>query len=105
MVVARIAQFRLEDSSFGRKTLDWSNQLLDPFTFYCGEDQYPFVESATWSDKIKLQGWKSFNNWHFKDMAVIKPGYTPKNKIIDANQNAVWAIDSIASFLSSKKTD
>lgn len=105
MVVARIAQFKLEDSKIGRDALQWCNDILDPFTFYCGEDKYPFVEAATWPDKIKLQGWNTFNDWHFKDLAVIKPGYTPKNKIIDNNQNAVWAIDEIAKFLSSKKTD
>lgn len=105
MVVARIAQFRLEDSSLGRKALAWSNQLLDPFTYYCGEDQYPFVEAATWADKVKVQGWTGFNDWHFKDDAVIKPGYTPKHKMIDNNQNAVWAIDAINTFLSSKQED
>lgn len=103
MTVARIAQFRLEDSSSGRKALEWCNDLLEPFTFYCGEDAHPFVECATWSDKIKDQGWDIFNNWHFKDEAVIKEGYKPKNKIFDMNQNAVWAIDEIAKHLSSKK--
>ena len=54
MVVARIAQYKMEDSSKGRKALDWFNSILDPFTYYCGEDKYPFVEASTWPDKIKV---------------------------------------------------
>jgi len=105
MVVARIAQFHLEDSGEGREALKWSQNLLEPFTFYCGEKDHPFVEASTWPDKIKLQGWKSFNNWHFKNAAVIAEGYTPVNKILVSNQNAVWAVNSISNFLSSNKVD
>ena len=105
MVVARIAQFRLEDSYNGQKAFEWSNSLLEPFTFYCGEKSYPFVEAATWPDKIKIMGWEHFNEWHFKDQAVIEAGYTPPTQMEEKNQNAVWGINQITAFLSNKNED
>jgi S1/P1 Nuclease len=93
MVVARIAQFRLEDSTLGKEAFSWANSLLAPLTYYCGEDKYPFVECSVWPDKLKIQGWTSFNNWHYKDEGIIHEGFTPKEKFVDANQNAVWAIN------------
>ena len=67
MTVAAIAEFHLKKSTLGEEAWQWATDLITPFSDYCGEDNHPFVEAATWPDKIKEQGWNLMFNWHFSN--------------------------------------
>lgn len=72
----------------------------------CGEGRFPFIESANWSDKILQEGWKMMSNWHYVDR-TFKPGEKNDNettKILNKEENLVWAIESTVSHLKYKNT-
>jgi len=63
MVTAAIAQKILEDEA--PEVLSKANELLDLFKEWCGENEQPFVEAATWPDKIKTDKNFMMEDWHF----------------------------------------
>jgi len=63
MLTAEVArQILLKDDP---KALDAANTLLDLFKEWCGEEDQPFIEAATWPDKIKGDQNLMMDNWHF----------------------------------------
>lgn len=104
MAVAAIAEFHLKKSTIGSEAHKWATDLITPFSDYCGEINHPFVESATWSDKIKDQGWFTMANWHFSNIKLASPGFEiPVDNTSD--ENIVWAIDTATKFLSGNNKD
>ena len=103
-ITAYIAQQYLVQTN--PDALKWANDLLLPYTEMCGEDLYPFVEAATWADKIKDQGWHTmdnhhfFSNWWYDNGA--KPSTAPETS---PNANAIFAINDNIATLSSIKQD
>ena len=102
-IVAHIAQsyLQLHDSD----ALDWSNKILAPYVDECGENLYPFVEAATWADKIKDQEWHIFDNNHFVSNYWFAGGAVPKAFDNDTFANIVFAISENVNTLCSTKED
>lgn len=106
LTVARIADFQLSTTQTGLDALAWSQSILRPFSQFCGENQFPFTECATWPDKIKEQSWLTMFNWHFQDQILLKPGYNPpKSNATIQNEDVIWAINQASDHLSSRKED
>lgn len=104
MTVAAIAEFHLKKSSLGTQAWQWATDLITPFSDVCGELEHPFIECATWPDKIKDQGWFMMFNWHFADERLAADDFVlPEETTTD--ENVVWAIDKASYFLSSTKKD
>lgn len=104
MSVAAIAEFHLKKSNMGTEAWQWATDLLTPFSDYCGEENHPFVESATWPDKIKEQGWMTMFKWHFINQKLAAPGFViPEDNTKD--QDIVWAINKASSFIAGTKVD
>lgn len=102
--VARIAKIHLQSSASGKQAFAWVNSMLAPFSEYTQEGKYPFVESATWPDRIQVLAWKTMRNWHFVDQTFVDPSFTPPQRISDPNpENVVQTIGAIAAQLSSIK--
>ena len=72
MLVAQIAQNTLlqESPSIYESALN----LLEPFSKFCGENTKPFIESATWPDKITNDTVLSMFNWHFSNQVISVDG-------------------------------
>ena len=102
-ITAYIAQQWLLENNF--EALKWANDLLAPYTEVCGENLYPFVESATWLDKIKDQGWHMLDNHHFTMNFYFDNGTTPRPMPVLQYANATFAIGDCISTLSSRNTD
>lgn len=101
--VAYIAQEFLMNTN--PAALKWANDLLAPFTQYCGENLYPFVEAATWSDKIKDQNWHLVDNHHFISNYWTDEGATPYKGDNDTNANILFAINDEIKFLKTTTED
>lgn len=69
--------------------LDKANDILEPLRKFFMESAYPFIAAAEWPDDIKGQGWKSFNNLHFLNYAVIDPDF--HEDISTSVDNATYA--------------
>lgn len=103
-LVAYIAQAELIKS--GPEALKWCNDLLLPYVQYCGENLYPFVEAATWADKVKDQGWFTQSTSHFFDTFLFLDESIPKiTADPSTNNNVVFGINDSIGTLSSKKSD
>jgi hypothetical protein len=102
-LVAHIAQTYLLKNN--QEALNWANGLLEPYKDVCGEDLYPFVESATWPDKIKDQNWHIFDNHHFISNHWFDKGAIPRNMDNNSYANIVFAIADNVNTLSSTKED
>lgn len=108
LLVARLAKMHLErdETGKGKQVVKWANSLLRPFSAYCGEQNYPLVECATWADKIKSQGWSNMKTWHFSNEKVFAPGFDPSKISNYTNRvNVVWAIDDATRQIKSTKKD
>jgi len=107
LTVARIARLHLEEinGGLGDQVIRYVEERLRPLSEMCGEQNYPFTESATWPDKIKYQRWLSMSNWHFGDQPVFKDSYTPKTPPIRNPENVSWAILEALSYLQSNNQD
>ena len=94
MITARIAYDVImeKDSS----VMDRANAVLAGTGMYTTlEKDYPFVESATWADKIKSKGFRWSSGWHFIDTPVKDDGF---NKDIHLDkENVVYMLVSIYS--------
>lgn len=102
-LVAYIAQEYLLEVN--PEALKWANELLKPFVELCGEDLYPFVEAATWPDKIKDQGWHLFDDHHFISNAWFDKGAAPREYDNSTSANIVFAIGDNTKTLQSIKED
>lgn len=102
-LVAYIAQEYLVATN--PDALKWANDLLAPYTQLCGEDLYPFVEAATWSDKVKDQGWHLLDSHHFISNAWFDQGATPYVFENNTSANIVFAIEENMATLKSVKED
>lgn len=103
-MVAHIAQSYLQKNN--PEALDWANKILAPYTDECGENLYPFVEAATWADKIKDQGWHIFDNNHFINNHWYDKGAVPMKAFDnDTFANIIFAIAENINTLSSTKDD
>ncbi len=102
-LVAYIAQEYLVQAN--PDALKWANDLLAPYTQLCGENLYPFVEAATWSDKVKDQGWHLVDSHHFISNAWFDQGATPYVFQNNTSANAVFAIDENIATLKYTKED
>ena len=102
-ITAYIAQQWLLENNFD--ALKWANDLLAPYTEVCGENLYPFVESATWLDKIKDQGWHLLDNHHFIMNFYFDNGTTPHQMPVLEYANATFSIGDAIATLSSRNTD
>jgi len=103
-MTAYIAQEYLSRTS--PEALVWANNLLLPYTAMCGEDLYPFVEAATWSDKIKDQGWHLLDNHHFVSNWWYDEGAKPDKELpLDPTANIVFAIGDCIKTLTTVKED
>jgi S1/P1 Nuclease len=104
MAVAAIAEIHLKKSILGTEAWKWATDLITPFSDLCGEINHPFVESATWADKIRVAGWGTMFNWHFNDQKLAEEGFViPEDNTSD--ENVVWAIDTVTTFLIGNKKD
>lgn len=101
--VAYIAQSYLQNKD--PKALDWANSILQPFTEECGENLYPFVESATWADKIRDAGWNLLFYHHFISLAWFDQGARPYTYDNSTYANVLFAINDSTSLLSSVQED
>lgn len=102
-IVAHIAQSYLLQNN--QDALNWANGLLEPYKDVCGENLYPFVEAATWADKIKDQNWHVFDNHHFISNWWFDQGATPRNMDTFPYANIIFAIGDNVNTLSSTKED
>ncbi len=67
---------------------------LASFTTY--EDQYAFVECASFADSIKMRGWRDQAHWHFVDT----PFYDGISEVIPGNDyNITWEIEQLKEAL------
>ena len=102
MIVAYIAQDYLLRTN--PDALKWALDLLSPLSDMCGERYYPFIESATWADKAKSQGWKIQEPHHW-----ISKGWSDENLPVKVDNNSlaniVYAISDCSKTLSSNKDD
>ena len=107
MLVAEIARQHLLTTSQGTAALNWANRLLRPLAPHCGEKFNPFVESATYPDKVGSLGWKTMSGWHFIDQPVLPKGYNPKKKPKIPSANVVFLLHNVYNHLISsvKKSD
>ena len=91
-IVARIAELEIEKHSkeLHKELID----LLKIISDHTKEDKHHFVESATFPDDIKYQGWTVFNSWHFVTQYLLKKGSKEKTKdLLYNNQDLVFAIN------------
>lgn len=102
-LVAYIAQDYLLKTN--PDALKWANDLLAPFTDECGENLYPFVEAATWADKIKDQGWHLFETHHYVSNAWFDQGAQPYAYDSSPEANAAFAIRTDINTLASTQED
>ena len=102
-LVAHIAQTYLQEHN--PDALDWANRILAPYTDVCGENFYPFVESASWADKIESQGWNIFDSYHFIKNPWYADGGVPKNFDMESSANIYFAIALNVKTLLSTKID
>lgn len=102
-LVAYIAQEYLVQTN--PDALKWANDLLAPYTLLCGENLYPFVEAATWSDKVKDQGWHIVDSHHFISNAWFDQGAKPYVFENNTSANIVFAINENIATLKSVKED
>ena len=103
-ITAYIAQQWLLENNYD--ALKWANDILIPFKLLCGENLYPFVESATWLDKIKDQGWHTLDNHHFTPAYWYDEGAKPTKEFDPATySNATFAINDAIKTLSAKNED
>lgn len=100
ILIAQIARNRL--LSTNPPAVIWAEQLIEAFSHLCGEGDHPFVESATWADKIKEEDWGSMFNWHFIDR-VYNDEEKNTQKIFSGEDNAVWAINNCLKNLASSR--
>ncbi len=103
-MVAYIAQDYLTKTN--PDALKWANDLLLPYTDMCGENLYPFVEAAIWADKIKDQGWHTFDNHHFFSNWWYDQGAQPKGPVEESpSANAIFAINDNLATLATTQED
>ena len=102
-LVAYIAQAYLLKTN--PEALKWATDLLAPFTEQCGESLYPFVEAATWADKIKDQGWHLFETHHYVPNAWFDQGAQPYAYDPSPEANAAFAIRTDINTLSATQED
>ena len=104
LVTAEIGRQYLKSTPRGQAALIWANKILSTITKFCGENLYPFTESATYADKLKEMGWKTMNEWHFKNTPVFIPSdFRPPVDPTPQDLNIVKAINTIKNHLSSAK--
>lgn len=101
--VAYIAQSYLVEND--PDALAWANSLLEPYKEFCGENLYPFVESATWPDKIRDADWSILFYHHFISHAWFAEGAKPCNYDIENHANVVFAIQEYSKQLASQSED
>lgn len=99
---ALIAQMQL--LQINPEAFNWANNLLLPLVDECGEKLYPFVESATWADKIKEQGWFTMSDAHFTQRRFFD-GVAEKPYDAFPNMNIVFAINDAINTLSTTRKD
>ena len=105
LLVAEIAKQHLQTTQLGKEALAWTTSVIRPFSQFCGEKMYPFVEAATWPDKIKELEWNTMDNWHFYDRPVFRPPtYKPPKPLKEVSQNIIFVLNKAYRHLSSKKT-
>lgn len=105
-IIARVAEIELSYDLIGQKAYNWSLELLRPLSQWCGEKNHPFIESSVWSDKVKEQGWYTKYDWHFSDVPLNAPGFTPKyRQTLYSKDNSHYAVNQMFSTLRSKKVD
>lgn len=101
--VAYIAQSYLAKNN--PDALAWANELLRPYTDECGENLYPFVESATWPDKIRDGGWNIMFYHHFISHTWFAEGARKHAYNNNSYANVVFAITDATKLLSSVQED
>ena len=102
-ITAYIAQQWLLENNF--EALKWANDLLAPYTEVCGENLYPFVESATWLDKIKDQGWHNYDNQHFTENYWFDEGAPVTQFLPAVFANSTYGVKEATSTLQSTRED
>lgn len=100
---AYIAQQYLLEKNYD--AYQWAVSLLVPFTNVCGENLYPFVECATWMDKIREAGWNTQFHHHFVSNHWSDNGAAEKVFNPSYYANASFAIQDAATTLSSLSID
>lgn len=101
--VAYIAQSYLIEHD--PEALEWANSLLEPYKEMCGENLYPFVESATWPDKIRDADWNIMFNHHFVSHFWFDEGAKPYDYDKSPHANVVFAIEEHSNHLASNAED
>jgi hypothetical protein len=101
MLVARIAQDILQEES--PETLKKAETILrssDFQTYLHLEDEYPFVECATFADEIKGSGFSDQAHWHFVDSPLIDEAIKQEFQMPDPVPfNVTWAIEQMIDSL------
>lgn len=100
MMVAQIAKTILQKED--PAALQAAEDLLREFSKYAGEKNAPFVEAATWPDKIKEDHNKQMENWHWVSNIVVNDTTPITTDVLinqhDAHNVTVQIMDDIASL-------
>lgn len=73
MLVAKVAEMNLIENGH-QEVVDKAVTLLELFSKFCGEDKYPFIEAATWPDKVKAGGARQMDDWHWISQLISIDG-------------------------------
>ena len=75
-----------------KTTIDKANYILAHLASYTTlENEYPFVECATFADESKSVGWIDQAEMHYVDTPFFDDGYKPFETSKE-DMNATWAI-------------
>lgn len=100
---AYIAQQYLIERNY--EAYKWAVDLLVPLTHLCGENLYPFVECATWMDKVREAGWNTQFQHHFVSNYWFDEGAQERYMTPNLFANATFAIQDAMNTLSSNTVD
>jgi hypothetical protein len=101
-LVARIAEKRIESEN--PAIHDILLNFLSITGEYTKDENYPFIESASWADDIKYIGWDTMNPWHFHNIYIDGKRIIPVREYASLGlhrekTNIVWAINEIKGSL------
>jgi hypothetical protein len=101
LIIARIAYDKLT-SDGQTAVIDQANTILGYLSEFTSEEEnYPFVECATFADDSKAKGFDDQADWHFINTPYFMDGFTTDAPY--ENYNVTWALGTMIDDLSGAK--
>lgn len=87
------------------EVIDWVLTLLEPLQQECGEENYPFIECASWADKARVAEWRLLMYHHFISIPWFDEKAKPQTFFLPKFANVTYGIEETTRHLKSSEED